>query len=323
MLAAAGAGAFMLGVGERTAAPARPVGEPVRAAVETEKPRSLTAVAGRVWERLGNDNLTLIAAGVAFYALLAIFPAFAAFVSVYGLVADLGAVQRQIAELATFMPAEAAKLLTDALEGLIGKGASKLNLGLIVGLGLTLWSARAGMGALMTGLNVAYECDEKRSFLMQQAVALGLTAGAIVFAGVTLLAVAAVPVAIGLLPLAEEVKTVLSVARWPLLAVVVMIGFAALYAFAPSRRELHWRWLSWGAGVATILWIAGSALFSAYVSQFGSYDATYGALGAVVVLLLWFWLTALVTLLGAEINAVLEPPARPAGPEVGRSGRAP
>jgi membrane protein len=278
---------------------------------EAERPEQITLagwrdIAMRLWRRLGSDNLSLVAAGVAFYAMLAIFPALAAFISLYGLIADTHSVERMAAELAAVMPVEAAKLLTDALRTLIGKANSQLNLALAISILVALWSARTGMASLVTGLNIAYEEEEKRGFVEQQLVAIGLTIGAIVFAAIAGAALAGVPAAIAFLPLSERTETVLAVARWPVLAVFVMVAVAILYRIAPSRRDPKWRWVSWGAVLATLSWLGGSALFSLYVSRFSSYDATYGSLGAVVVLLLWFWLSALVVLFGAVINAEAE-----------------
>jgi membrane protein len=207
-------------------------------------------------------------------------------------------------ELSAFMPPEAANLLISALGGLADKATSKLSLGLIISLAVALWSARAGMVALMTGLNIANEEQEKRGFIEQQIVALILTL--LLFAGVAITALAVVPLSIAFLPIPEGQRTLLNLVRWPILAVFMMLWIAVLYRFAPSRRQPKWKWISWGAIVSTILWIAGSAGFSYYVSRFGSYDAMYGSLGAVAILLLWFWLSALIVLVGATFNAEAE-----------------
>jgi membrane protein len=159
---------------------------------------------------------------------------------------------------------------------------------------------------LMTGLNIAIETTEKRSFLMQQTVALLLTLGVIVFGMVALSAIALLPVLAPLFPMSEGISKVLTLCRWPLLALMVCLGLAVVYRFGPCREHAKWRWITWGAAIATALWLAASGAFSIYVSRFGSYDATYGSLAAPVVLLLWFWLSALVVLLGAEIDAELE-----------------
>jgi membrane protein len=270
------------------------------------KPATLFQIAKNVVARVGKDNLTLVAAGVAFYAMTAIFPAIAAFVSMYGLFADPTTVQQQISGFSGLLPESSLKLLTDALQGYASKSHTSLNIALVVSIVLALWSAKAGVQALMTGLNIANETEEKRSFIMQQVVALALTLGAVVFAMLALTAVALLPVAINLLPLDDQLKTILNLGRWPLLAVLMCFSFAVIYRFAPCRAHPKWRWITWGAAIGTVLWIVGSALFSVYVSSFGSYDKTYGSLAAPVVLLLWFWVSALVVLVGAEVDAELQ-----------------
>jgi len=271
-----------------------------------KSPATLIQIAKNVFVRIGKDNLSLVAAGVAFYAMTAIFPAIAAFVSIYGLFADPANVQDQVASLSSLLPAASLKLLTDALQSYASKSHSSLNFALLVAVALALWSAKAGVSALMTGLNIANEQEEKRSFIMQQIAALALTLGAIVLGMIALAALAVLPVLIGFLPLPVEVKTALDLGRWPLLALLVAFALAVVYRFGAYKEHPKWRWISWGAAIATVLWIIGSAAFSYYVSNFGSYDATYGSLAAPVVLLLWFWLSALIVLIGAEIDAELE-----------------
>lgn len=257
-------------------------------------------------DRVSRDNLTLVAAGVAFYALLAIFPALAFLVSVFALVADPTALADRLQQLNGVLPPEALKLITDGLTTFADHGEQKHGFALVVGLVLTLWSAKAGMSALMTGLNIAYEEQERRSFIVQTLVALGLTLGAIVAAIVCLAAIAVVPAILAFLPLPGFAATLLSWGRWPILAILVLLGLALIYRFAPSRQHPKWHWISIGSACAAVIWLVGSVLFSFYVSHFGSYNATYGSLGAVVVLLLWFWVTSLIVLVGAEVDAELQ-----------------
>ena len=268
--------------------------------------RSWWELAKRVVARMGDDNLTLIAAGVSFYALLSIFPALSVFVSIYATFADVNSIQKTIADVSAFVPEEASKLLFDTLKSFIEKPASTIGLALLTSVALGLWTARAGVSSMMTGLNIAGGVKEKRSFIVQQLVALGLTTGSIVFAAAAIFTLALLPALIKLLAVDESISTWLLYLRWPLLAVGVGLGVAALYRWAPSWNDASWRWLTPGAAMATVLWLAGSALFSIYVSRLGSYDATYGSLGAVIVLLLWFWLSALVVMLGATVDAELK-----------------
>jgi membrane protein len=268
--------------------------------------KPLFQIAKNVWLRIGRDNLTLVAAGVAFYAMTAIFPAIAAFVSIYGLFAEPSTVQEQIASFSILFPENSLKLLTDALQNFAGKSKSTLNVALLISVAITLWSAKAGVSSLMTGLNIANETTEKRSLIMQQVVALALTVGAILLAIVAIGAVAILPAIVELFPLTPGNKAALGLGRWPLLAMLICLALAVTYRFGPSRTHAKWKWITWGAAIATLLWLLGSGAFSFYVSRYGSYDATYGSLAAPVILLLWFWLSALAVLLGAEIDAEME-----------------
>ncbi|MBX3535999.1 MAG: YihY/virulence factor BrkB family protein [Chelatococcus sp.] len=275
-------------LGEDTGRPARP---------------SIWSMLWRLVDRISRDNLSLVAAGVAFYAMLAIFPALGVFVSLFGLVADPKTVEGQILALSAFLPQEAIQILLGALHGVVEKNTSRLNTGLVIGLAIALFSARTGMSSLMTGLNIAYDRPEARGILHQQVVALALTLGGMVFGVVSILAIAAVPAVLAFLPVPDEIRTPLLLIRWPFLAAVTMLGFTIIYYAAPCHR-VRWTSTVIGAVMATALWLIGSALFSAYVTRIATYDATYGSLGAVVVLLLWLWLTALALLIGAEINTL-------------------
>jgi membrane protein len=259
-----------------------------------------------VKERISRDKLSMIAAGVAFYGLLAVFPALIALVSVYGLVFDPQQVSNQVAALRGVLPPQAADLVFQQLSELAQMNRSSLGVGSIVAVLVALWSASAGMRTLMEALNVAYEEEEKRGTIKFYGTALLLTLGAIVAAAVSIAVVVALPAALKLLGLGTLLENVISYARWPLLAAAMIAGLAVLYRYAPSRHEPRWKWVSWGAGIATVLWLIGSALFSLYVTQFGNYNKTYGSMGAVVILLTWFLLTAYALLIGAEINAEME-----------------
>ncbi len=279
-----------------------------QAALEAGEVRSETLfqIAVNIVLRISRDSLMLVAAGVAFYGMTAIFPAIAAFVSIYGLFGDPSTVQAQIAGYAGLLPDASLNLLTDALQSFATKSSSTLSVALLIAIAVALWSAKAGVSALMSGLNIANETIEKRNVFVQQATSLALTLGAILFAGVALPAIALLPAVIDYLPLDPAAKSALGLGRWPLLALMICFALAVLYRFGPYRERAKWRWITLGSVIATLLWLLGSWLFSFYVSRFGSYDKTYGSLAAPVVLLLWFWLSALVVLLGAEIDAEME-----------------
>jgi membrane protein len=260
----------------------------------------------RVKDRLGEDHLTMIAAGVAFYALLAIFPGIAALVSLYGLVFDAADVERQMSLLAGVLPGDALAILTTEVKRVATASSGSLTFGALGGLGVALWSATSGTKALFEALNIAYAEKEKRGFFRLTAIALVFTLGAVLFVVLALALIAIVPVALDYLGLGETGKVLISVLRWPLLAAGVIVALGLLYRHGPSRDHPQWRWLSWGAAAATVLWLVGSLLFSFYVSNFGDYNATYGSVGAIVILLMWFYISALIILVGAELNAEME-----------------
>lgn len=260
----------------------------------------------RVYGRIGEDNLSLVAAGIAFYGLLALFPALAAAVSIYGLVSDPAQVEQQFGAVGGVLPQEAQGLVAGQLHRIASTSSQALGWGLFGGLALALWSAAAGVKALMTALNVTYDEPERRGFLRFNATALLLTLGAIVFALISLALIVALPALLGNLGLGEVARVAVSALRWPLLAAAVLVGLAVLYRYGPSRDRARWQWVSGGAAIATVLWLVVSGLFSFYVSNFAGYNETYGSLGAVVILLMWFYLTAFIVLLGGALNAEME-----------------
>lgn len=260
----------------------------------------------RLWREQSRDNISVIAAGVAYYMLFSLVPALSALVSVYGLVADPATVERQLRSVSGILPEQASQVIFDQLSAVVSAPRGGLSVGLAVALGLALWSASAAMQNLITALNIAYEEEERRSYPHFLGLALLMTLGALLFVPLALGLVAVVPAVVGFLPLGRVGEIVVQVARWPILVGLVMTGLAVLYRFGPCRARPRWRWVSWGAVAATILWVIASAAFSIYVRSFADYNATYGSLGAVVVLLFWFWLTAYAVLLGAELNAEIE-----------------
>ena len=260
----------------------------------------------RVNRQIKQDRLSIIAAGVAFYGLLAVFPGLIALVGLYGLAFDPQQVERQIAALSGILPEEAAAVLLAQLSDLTTTDRTSLGIGAIGGLLLALWSASAGMRTLMEALNIAYDEEEKRGVFRFYGTALLLTLAAILGAVVAIGMVIALPVVLKLIGLAEVLKWLIAVAAWPILAGMMLLGLAIVYRYAPSRTQPRWRWVSWGAVIATVLWVLGSALFSLYVARFANYNETYGSVGAVVILLMWFLLSSYAVLIGAELNAEME-----------------
>tara|TARA_R110002072_G_scaffold48525_6_gene132772 strand:+ start:2717 stop:3727 length:1011 start_codon:yes stop_codon:yes gene_type:complete len=268
--------------------------------------RAWGQIALRVWKANGTDNLSVNAAGVAFYNMLAIFPAFTAFVMLYGLIADAADVQVYFVSMRNLIPNDAWILLNDQLTELAAQNNSSLGWGLVFSLTLAIWSSGAGIRALMSTLNVVYGEREKRSVAVFLGTAICLTLGGLFVALLSLLFIVGTPLALQFFLLKESVEIVLDVIVWVVLAGMMMIGLAVLFRFGPSRRDAKLRWLSVGSVAATLVWVLASIGFSFFVRNFGNYQETYGAAGAVIVLLMWFWVTAYIVLIGAELNAQME-----------------
>ena len=278
---------------------------------EASRPREIPArgwldIARRVKDQIKRDRLSIIAAGVAFYGLLAVFPGLVALVGLYGLAADPASVESHVASLSGVLPQQAAGILTTQLHDLVGTDRGALGVGAVGGLLLALWSASSAVRTLMEALNVAYNEEEHRGMIRFYATAFILTFGAVLAIIVALGLVVALPALLKAIGLSWLVEAAVSLVRWPVLAVLAIVGFAVVYRYGPSRAQPRWRWVSWGAAIAVVLWLSGSALCSLYVTRFGNYNETYGAAGAVVILLMWFLLSSYAILIGAEINAEME-----------------
>jgi membrane protein len=270
-------------------------------------PRLWWRVLARAWKESSRDQAPLMAAGVAFFAFLSIFPGLVAALMIYGLVTDPEQVVGQLTQVTAGLPAAARELLTSQLQTLTASSPRTLGIGLVVSLALALWSASAGIGNLMTAVNVAFDLQEDRGFVRRKILALALTVGAIVAFAVLLFLLAVVPAASSTVEFPLVVRIALQAARWLLVLLLLDVCLAVLYRVAPDRDSpARTRWASGGAGVAIVLWVAACVGFSVYVERFSTYAQTYGALAGVVVLLLWLWLTFYAVLLGAEVNAEFE-----------------
>jgi membrane protein len=269
-------------------------------------PKGWMDVLRRAWSEVSDQNLFLIAGGVTYALLLALFPALAALVSLYGLVFDASQIEKQVGALSGVLPAETQELLTHQLHQLVTTSNGALGIGAVIGLVLAFWSASRGMSGMITALDIAYEEKERRGFFKFNMLALGLTLGLMIGGSIVIALVAVLPAALQVLALGPATKWVLLVVEWPLLIVLVMLGLAVLYRYAPDRDKPQWRWVSPGTITATILWVVASIGFTVYVANFNSYDKTYGSLGGVIILLTWLYLSALVVLFGAVINAQSE-----------------
>jgi membrane protein len=260
----------------------------------------------RVYDSVNDNRLLAVAGGVAFYSLLAIFPAVAAFVSLYGLIADASTIDSHLSLAAGIFPAGAVDLLHEQITRIAAKGNAKLGLGFITGLAIAIWSANAGMKAIIDALNVVYDEKEKRSFVKLNLLSLLFTLIAILSLMVALAGVVVAPMVFSAIGLSSLWSLVIVVLRWPLLLVLAAVALAAIYRCGPSRTEARWQWLSVGSVAAAIGWMITSVLFSWYIAHFGAYNATYGSLGAVVGMMMWMWISAVVILLGGELNAEIE-----------------
>jgi membrane protein len=257
----------------------------------------------RTWKEFNQDRITRLSGGVTFFGLLAVFPGLATFVSLYGLFADVGTAEKQLAVLAGVLPADILTFIGRQMLHIAKARDENLGVTFVVGLLLSLWSANSGMKALFDALNIVYDETEKRSFVRLTLISLGFTLAAVAFMLFAAAALVVMPAIFSFLLFGD---TLLSLARWPILLVGMMVGLAFVYRYGPSREHPRWKWVSWGSVIASVLWIAASLLFNLYMSNFAHYDRTYGALGAVVGGMTWMWLSAIIILLGAELNAELE-----------------
>lgn len=255
-----------------------------------------------VWRALARHNISIMAAGIAYYAMLSIFPGMSALVLTYGLVADPQIIARHVTALTGVLPSEALKLLSDQLNVLISAPAERLGIGLIVSVLIAIWSATSGTSAMMNALTIAYEGKEERGLLHFYGLSIALTIGGVIFVLIALVLIAGVPAVVNHLPLPPVWQETLLSVRFPMLAVLAFVGLGTLYRLAPYRKRPAWDFVRVGTISASLLWLAGSTAFSFYAARFGSYDKTYGSLGAVAILMVWLYVSAYIILAGAELN---------------------
>jgi membrane protein len=260
----------------------------------------------RVISQISEDRVTLIAAGVTYYLLLALFPALAALVSIYGFVADPGAIGAQVTILSDIVPTGSLDIILEQLKTLATQETSTLSLGFIFGLLVALWSAHNGMRALFDAMNIAYGETEKRGFLKMTGLGFLFTIGALAVAVIVISAIGILPAVLSFLWLDRWVELLARFARWPLMLAIVCFATMMLYRYGPSRERAKMRWLSWGAVFTSIAWLGASLGFSYYIENFANYNATYGTLGALIGFMVWTWMSVIILIVGAEINAELE-----------------
>lgn len=259
----------------------------------------------RAYEQVIANRLLAVAAGVVFYGLLALFPAITALVSLYGLFADSSTISRHVSLLSGVLPAGGLSIVQEQVTR-IANGGAHLGVAFIISLAIALWSANAGMKAIIDALNVAYDETERRGLVRLNLISLGFTVGAIVTMLLAVSSVVVFPLVMSRFGIASVPEIATRLLRWPALLVLVLLGLALLYRFGPSRRNPRWRWVSVGSLFAAVAWLIGSTLLSWYLANFADYNATYGSLGAGIGLMMWLWLSAIVILLGAVLNSEIE-----------------
>ena len=260
----------------------------------------------RIYANIPEHRILAIAAGVAFYALLAIFPGIAALVALYGLFADPSMIGKHLNDFSSVLPGGAIDVVGDQLRRLTNQGHTTLSFAFLFGFVVSLWSANAGMKAMFDALNVVYGEREKRNFIKLNAISLAFTCGGLLLLSLALTALVVLPLIIDYLGLAGAGWWLLALGKWPLLLVVITLAVALMYRYGPSREQARWHWLTWGSAFAAVGWLVVSVLFSWYAANFGSYNKTYGSLGAVIGFMTWMWLSCIVILLGAELDAEME-----------------
>lgn len=260
----------------------------------------------RTNQQISSDNVSIISAGIAFYAFLAIFPAIAAIISIYGLIVDQSTVQQQLSSITEILPQQSSQLIRSQLNQIVSGSSTALSWGLVFSIILSIWSANRGTNALFQGINIAYDEKINRSFIKNTALTLLFTFLGIIVTIISMVLVIALPAIFDSIKLPQNLQFTIQLLRWILLASILMICLSALYRYAPDRKNPKWRWVSWGSVIATIIWIAGSLGFSYYVNNFSNYNATYGSLAAVVILLFWFYISSFIIIMGAELNSEIE-----------------
>lgn len=269
-------------------------------------PRGWKDILVRTYRSVSEDRVTALAAGVTYYILLALFPGIAALVSIYGLVADPRDIGELLASLAGTIPRDVIDIISGQLRFLTSQDEKALGLAFFGGLLASLWSSNAAIKALFDALNVVYGEKEKRNFVRLTMLSLTFTAGMILFLVLALIGIVVIPAILDLMHLGAMGELMLNLLRWPAMLAVVVLGLAVMYRYGPCRADARWRWLSWGSVAAAVLWLLVSMLFSWYASNFGNYNKTYGALGAVIAFMMWTWLSAVIMLMGGELNAEIE-----------------
>jgi membrane protein len=269
-------------------------------------PRGWSDILWRVLYGISSNRVLSTSGGVAFFALLAAFPAIAAIVSLYGLFADASTIGRHLSLLSGILPGGVLQLIADQITLISRQGNETLGTAFVVSLLIAVGSANSGMAALFDALNVVYDEEEKRSLVRFYATTVLFTLAGIIFVIVAIAGIVVLPLVLRFVGLAATTEWLIAILRWPILLATIVVSLACIYRYGPSRNDARWRWVTWGSVVGALLWIAASMLFSWYVATFDSYNKTYGSLGAAIGFMVWLWISAVIVLLGGELNAEME-----------------
>jgi membrane protein len=269
-------------------------------------PRGWSDILWRVLYGISSNRVLSTSGGVAFFSLLAAFPAIAAVVSLYGLFADASTIGRHLSLLSGILPGGVLLLIADQITLISRQGNETLGTAFVVSLLIAVGSANSGMAALFDALNVVYDEEEKRSLMRFYATTVLFTLAGIVFVIVAIAGIVVLPLVLRFVGLAATTEWLIAILRWPVLLATIVVSLACIYRYGPSRKDARWRWVTWGSVVGALLWIAASMLFSWYVATFDSYNKTYGSLGAAIGFMVWLWISAVIVLLGGELNAEME-----------------
>lgn len=263
-------------------------------------------ILGRVYDAISEQRVLAIAAGVAFYALLAIFPAIAALTALYSWFADPATIGSHLQRLSGLLPSGAIEVIGDQIDRVAAQGSTRLGVASALGVLVSLWSANAGMKALFDALNVVYQERERRGFFSLNAISLTFTVLGVVTILAAIAAIVALDPILARIDVASRQHRLFELLRWPAIFLVVSLAISLVYRYGPSRDRARWRWISWGSAFAALVWLGVSALFSLYAENFGRFNETYGSLGAVIGFMLWLWISNIVLLIGAQLNAEME-----------------
>lgn len=259
-----------------------------------------------LYQRISQDRVLVISGGVTFYALLAVFPAIAALISVYGLFADLRSIHADLSSLGTFLPGGALSVISEQIKRVASNKQNTLGLAVLIGIAFSLWSANAGVKSMFDALNIVLRVDEKRGFIRLNLISLAFTLGGLIIVLLTIAFVLETSLLLNRLGVSGNIGWLIDIGRWPLMLAAGALGLAFLYRFGPSRDRIGWRFFSWGNWLAAFVGLLASTGFSWYAANFGTYNKTYGSLGAAVGFMTWIWISAIIVLVGEELNVILE-----------------